>query len=185
MGTSDNVAALFRVGSCYDLVEKVINLATDDCWEVRREAIWVVSRLFLTASARHVGALVQMNGFDPICDILKVNDFEVLMIAMDALEVALQIDEEYERNYRYLIDECDGFANLEGLQSHPEEKVYEKASGIIMKFFYDGGEEENIAPVDDSKTFLFGITAKERAPLGTPPHYCYTFGDETRVNTIF
>lgn len=165
-------------------MEKVINLATDDFWEVRREAIWVVSNLFSTASARHVGALVQMDGLDPICNILKENDFEVLMIAMDALEVALQIDEEFELNYRYLIDECGGLANLEDLQSHPEEKVYEKANGIIRKFLYDGGEEENIAPVDDAKTFLFGLAAKE-PPLGTPPHYCYTFGNETRVNTNF
>ena len=67
-------------------------------------------------------------------------------MALDALEAILRTGAETGETYAVIVDEAEGLDKLEQLQEHQNSDIYEKAVGIIEKYFGTEGEEENVAP---------------------------------------
>ena len=88
-----------------DLLVKVIKLAKDGHWEVRREAIRVISNIFVRGSDQQVIGLVQLEGLNVISLSLQVKDSEMLITVLKALERVLSVAEKESLLYVKLFEE--------------------------------------------------------------------------------
>jgi len=63
--------------------------------------------------------------------------------------------------YARLIESCGGLDNIEKLQTHKKEDIYEKAVKILEDFFAAEEEDQNVAPNQNlgASTFQFGATS--------------------------
>eukprot|EP00804_Cyclotella_cryptica_P001380 CCRYP_020616-RA/>CCRYP_020616-RA protein AED:0.21 eAED:0.21 QI:184/1/1/1/0.66/0.5/4/1925/527 len=156
-GTQAQIAQVFKGG-----MNHVVNLAMDAEWEVRKEAIWVLSNIATGGTSTQVMSVVECGAIDALCSILKINDTKMLLVALDAIHNILKVGSEHGKNYVSFVDECDGLMEIENLQEHESEEVYQHAIKIIETYFGvdDNMEDENLAPVVDGNTFSFGVSQK-------------------------
>lgn len=163
-----SVAQLDSVFQHRELLERVIEIARTDRWEVRKEALWVVSNMFTTGGDNQVRTLVQQDGFAALVDALEnVQDSKILLVALEAIEVVLKLGNGLGLNYANMFDELNGIDKLEELQEHPSEDVYQKAVDIMEQYFgVEDEEDENIAPAHEDGMFSFGMNppAKQLFP---------------------
>jgi hypothetical protein len=168
-------------------VDTIVQLAIDSPWEVRKEAIWTICNIITCGKDGHLQCLVGVNGIQALGDVLAVqSDAKLLLVVLDAIEKLLQSNEEFGRNYIALFEECGGIDNLENLQEHPNDDVYEK-SGEILRLFFGGDDEEdqNLAPAQEDGTFSFGFPSKELFPAGnevSSPRVPFSFATTSDTN---
>jgi importin subunit alpha-1 len=186
-GTKKQTDALFQVNG---LVKKIVQCASDAPWEIRKEAVWAVCNILTCGTDRHMEKIVKVNGIQALCDVLKLQqDATLLLAVMDAFEKLLDADEQFDRNYKTLMDECGGVDHLEDLQQHPNNDVFEKASNLIIRYFGADDEDEDpaLAPAtQEDGTFTFGFPSKELFPEGneviTSPRVSFKFGGTSFSN---
>ena len=138
-GTHDQIDQLFKEEG---LVERVVQMACDDKWEVRREAIWFVANIFTTGTDYHLRSLVQKEGFSAIATALDVKDAKIVDVALEATDKILDVGLKLNLNYSHVFDEYGGLDKLEELQQHPSEQVYERSVEILDKYFETEEEED-------------------------------------------
>jgi len=162
-GTPDQIALILRRRN---LLESLINNASNSAWEVRKEAIWALSNICTVGSDVQVMGLVQSEGLRPLVDVLNfVNgDSNVLVAALDAVDQVLAVGDRHDKEYGPLIDEYNGIDFIEALQQHPSQAVYDKTIHILETYFgADDQEDENMAPgLTDSGTFGFGMASPKQ-----------------------
>ena len=67
-------------------------------------------------------------------------------------------------------DEADGVDKLETLQTHHNEEIYQKAVGLLDKYFgEDDDDDESLLPDAAANTFTFG------APMAPPAQAGFAF----------
>jgi len=126
-----------------------------------------------------VFALVKNFGVvTPLCSLLDVQDGNILMVVLDALEALFKCDEKSSGLLLVpaLVDEADGLERLEALQEHENHAVYTKAVHLIEAYFgaEDDDEEtgpENIAPQGSTAAFSFGLPAGGGSKMPCPPAF--------------
>jgi len=157
-GTPKQINAIVEKRS---VLQKILEMAQTAEYDVRKEAIWVVSNIFTGGTDDQVQLLAN-GGIDAMCSVLDMDDSKMVMVALDALEKALEVGEKHGRCYPQVIDECDGVDKLEALQEHGNEEIYTKVIKIIDRYFgMDEVEDENLAPEVNGDTFAFGIPSKQ------------------------
>lgn len=138
----------------------------NSAWEIKKEALWVLSNICTTGSDEHVKGLVQVGGIHPLAEVLSLKnvDTTILGATLDAIERILDVGEQYHEDYAKLFDECNGIDHLENLQEHPSNAVYQKTVKIIETYFgEDDQDDENLAPVTTATgTFGFGISSPKQ-----------------------
>ena len=140
-----------------------MQMACDDKWEVRREAIWFVANIFTTGTDYHLRSLVQKEGFSAIATALDVKDAKIVDVALEATDKILDVGLKLNLNYSHVFDEYGGLDKLEELQQHPSEQVYERSVEILDKYFETEEEEdENIAPIQADGMFGFGMAPSKQ-----------------------
>ncbi len=162
-GTHDQITLLMQNTS---LMFKLADIALNSTWEIKKEALWVLSNICTTGTDDHVKGLVQMSGLPPLAEVLSLKnaDATVLGATLDAIERILDVGERYNADYAKLFDECNGIDHLETLQEHPSNSVYQKTVKIIETYFgEDEQDDENLAPATTaSGTFGFGISSPKQ-----------------------
>jgi hypothetical protein len=162
-GTHDQITLLMRETS---LMYKLVEIALNANWEIKKEALWVLSNICTTGGDEHVKGLVQVNGLQPLADVLSLKnaDTTILGATLDAIERILDVGERHHEEFAKLFDECNGIDNLESLQEHPSNAIYQKTVKIIETFFgEDEQDDENLAPgTTSSGTFGFGIASPKQ-----------------------
>jgi importin subunit alpha-6/7 len=169
-GTKEQLDSVFQYP---DLLERVIEVARTDKWEVRKEALWVVANMFTTGQDNHVRALVQGEGFAALAEALhNINETKILAVVLEAIEAVLQLGNTLNLNYSQMFDELGGLDKLEELQEHPSEEIYEQSVKILEQYFgVEDEEDENIVPAHVNGTFHFGMNApaKQLFPEASEP----------------
>lgn len=184
-GSTGQLEAVLKASG---LMETVVDIARNDRWEVRKEALWVVSNMFTTGEEYHVRALVQRDGFTALVEALgDVKDSKMLLVLLEAIEVVLKLGNQLNLDYAHMFDELNGLDQLEDLQNHQSEQVYEKAVELLETYFgVEDEEDENIAPNTENGIFSFGVnppakqlfpeqTNDKYAPLGNQANAQYDF----------
>ena len=140
-------------------MQRVVELAMTSEWEVRKEAIWVVSNVATGGTESHVMAVVECGAIDAVCSVLDVNDSKMLLVALDAIDSILKVGQKLGKDYNSFVDECDGLRKIENLQEHESDEVYQKSVKIIEAYFgsEDAVEDENLAPLINGDIFSFGV----------------------------
>ena len=157
-GTEAQIASLLEAPG---LMATIVELARSAPWEVKKEAIWTVSNVFTGGDHIQVQRLIDLDGIDVMSEALDVNDTSIQYTALEAIENLIRVGDEHGKDYRVLVDECNGIDKIEGLQHHTNDKIYEKVVKIIEELF--GGDDhtdENLAPKTDGDTYVFGISSK-------------------------
>lgn len=80
----------------------------------------------------------------PLCDLLTCNDIKCVLVVLDGISAILSAgNRRGENKYNEYVEECGGLDNIEALQSHANDKVYEAAIGVLQTHF--------VSATDDTK----------------------------------
>ena len=94
-------------------MQHVIEMATSAEWEVRKEAIWVISNIATGGNANQVMSVVEAGAIDAVCRVLSVNDTKMLLVALDAIDQILKTGVAQNCDFLSFVDECvDGVLQL-------------------------------------------------------------------------
>ena len=148
-----------------NLVAPLIDILGRGDFKTKREACWAISN----ATAGSVGSnpdqirykkikkqflliihnryLVNQGCIKPLCDLLTCGDPRVIQVSLDGLENILKVGEmdraakgEENNGMALFIEMADGLDKIHQLQLHENQDIYNKAYGIIDKYF--GGDED-------------------------------------------
>lgn len=109
--------------------------------------------------------MVEQNLIEPMCELLQCADPRIILVALEALENLLKIGEKDSKDtgineYVLAIEEHRGVDNIEALQNHPNNEIYEKAVCILETYFQAEEEDQNTAPnVNTTNHFTFDTSS--------------------------
>lgn len=81
-----------------------------------------------------------------------MTDVKIIQVALNGLENILKLGEQLSRQtgavnqYAVLLEECYGLDKIEFLQSHENIEIYQKAFGIIERYFGSDEDDPQVAP---------------------------------------
>ena len=143
-GTPQQISAMMLVPG---LVQGVIHNLRSAEWVVRKEACWVVFNVATTGAPEHVRQLVAAEAIEPLAAMLESDDPRILCVALDAvaavLEAARKLGEETSSSVGIAFEEAGALDSLDNLQTFGDLDVYNKALGIVEKFFSPAEEDED------------------------------------------
>lgn len=121
----------------------LIGLLSSGDFEIKKEAAWALSNATSGGTPEQIRFLVEQGCIPPLCDLLDAKDVRIIIVALEGLENILrngepesgQETDDFVNYYTSLIEECDGLDKLEGLQSHPNQEIYDKAIKILEDYF--------------------------------------------------
>mmetsp|Transcript_22461 Transcript_22461/g.66594 ORF Transcript_22461/g.66594 Transcript_22461/m.66594 type:complete len:554 (-) Transcript_22461:307-1968(-) len=157
-GTKDQLSSLL---SKAEMMSTVVENAIDAEWEVRKEAVWVLSNVSTGGTDQQIASIVELGAIPALCSVLTVKDARIVLVALEAIDNILEAGLRLSVDYQTIVDECGGLDDLEELQSHENEEIYDKAITLIESYFGadEVAEDENLAPVSNGDTFSFGLPA--------------------------
>ena len=107
----------------------------------QKEAAWAVTNFTSGGTAAQLGQLVEMGALEPMCNLLNSKDSKTIIVVLEGLNnilgAAAKVDQA--EKVAVMIEECGGLDGIEALQSHDNEKVYERALHIIENYFAEVG----------------------------------------------
>lgn len=141
-GQMHQIEALINAGVFIPLLDCLMSPELD----VKKEAVWTIANVSFCGSKEHTQYLISIGVIPPLCDTLRAYDSKITSVALEALQVMLQIGEEEknagitnENNVVLAIMGCGGLENIEQLQNHADHNVYQQALHILEGYF---GTEE-------------------------------------------
>jgi HEAT repeat protein len=138
-----------------NLIPLLIQAVAHGDFRTRKEAAWAISNLTSGGSAKHIEYLVTQGVIKPLTDLLEVQDDKLIKVVLDASGNMLKAGVQADGSNRIadFFEECGGMEKIENLQSHENEKVYEKSLALIEAYFNEEEEEEETAA---GNAFSFG-----------------------------
>lgn len=99
---------------------KLIQLLSCSEFDIQKEATWAISNATSGGTTDQVLYLVQQGAVPPLCELLKVADVKVVMVALEGLENILRTARQttdliFERVVSLFV-ECGGTVMIENLQ---------------------------------------------------------------------
>ena len=122
--------------------------------------------------AARAQTLVQLGCIGPMVKMLDVNDAAVQKLMLEAVGTLFEAGETLARGkcdnpFLVPFDEAEGVDKLEALQEHTNEEIYQKAVGLLERFFAeDDDDDENLVPQAADGGFAFGAPAMPAQQMG-------------------
>jgi HEAT repeat protein len=145
------------------IIPRLITLLKNSDFDIRKEAAWALSNATSGGSSEQIRHMVECNLIEPMCELLICNDARIILVALEGIENLLKVGEKDSKDngvneYSLLIEELRGLDNIEALQNHPNNEIYEKAVSILETYFAAEEDDQNTAPnVNTSNSFTFGV----------------------------
>ncbi|XP_069462743.1 importin subunit alpha-6 [Ambystoma mexicanum] len=131
-------------------------------FRTRKEAAWAITNATSGGTPEQIGYLVALGCIKPLCDLLTVMDSKIVQVALNGLENILRLGEQESRQngmginpYCAHIEEAYGLDQIEFLQSHENQEIYQKAFSLIERYFSTEQEDSTIVPDVDEKEQQF------------------------------
>ncbi|KAK7397109.1 hypothetical protein VNO78_18276 [Psophocarpus tetragonolobus] len=111
--------------------------------DIKKEVAWVIFRVTSKGSRDNIRYLVDQGCINVLCELLTCPDPKVVSICLEGLENILEVGEadkemgQHDRVniFSQRVDECEGWDKIVNLQTHNNNEIYEKAAGIVEKFW--------------------------------------------------
>jgi hypothetical protein len=145
-GTLEQISSLIEA----EVFPRVASILVDSEFEIKKEALWAICNAVSTASPEQVYYLGEVGALLALCSVLASKEASLLVVALEGIRHFLEkgkqhlMSEDGKNPYTEQVVSCGGINKLEALQSHPNQKVYEKAYKLIVSYFeveedeYDG-----------------------------------------------
>ncbi|XP_060879657.1 importin subunit alpha-7 [Metopolophium dirhodum] len=130
----------------------LIHIMASAEFKTRKEAAWAITNATSGGTQEQIQHLVEQKCIPPLCDLLTVTDVKIIQVALNGLENILKLGEQLARQtgavnqYAVLLEECYGLDKIEFLQSHENIEIYQKAFGIIERYFGSDEDDPRVAP---------------------------------------
>ncbi|KAG5895328.1 hypothetical protein JTB14_000599 [Gonioctena quinquepunctata] len=145
-GNSEQIQKVLDAG----IMAPLLNVLQTGDFKSQKESAWAVTNYTSGGTIAQLAKLVEMGALKPLCNLLNSKDYKTVAVVLDGLANILNAANkmgEVEK-VAIMIEECGGLDGIESLQSHDNEKIYEKALNIIENYFSDSGMDDNLpAPV--------------------------------------
>ena len=73
-----------------EIMKKLMDLAIQDTFDVRRECVWAISNATSGASEEQLEILINLQAVEALCSILNTNEPRTLAIALEGIENLLK-----------------------------------------------------------------------------------------------
>ncbi|XP_018572553.1 importin subunit alpha-1 [Anoplophora glabripennis] len=136
-------------------------LQTGD-FKSQKEAAWAVTNYTSGGTIAQLAKLVEMGALKPMCNLLNSKDYKTVVVVLDGLANILNAANkmgEVEK-VAILIEECGGLDSIEALQTHDNEKIYEKALSVIENYFSETTAEDMPGPTTADGQIQFSATTQ-------------------------
>eukprot|EP01043_Picozoa_sp_COSAG02_P060364 COSAG02_NODE_7871_length_2810_cov_3.125046_2_plen_553_part_00 len=174
-GNKDQIQKVIDCGLIPPLVQL---LATAD-FDIKKEVAWAISNVTEGGTAEQIRYLVRQQCIRPLCDLLTVQDYRIVNVALKGIKHILQVGEEDKEksetkmnDYARLVDEADGEGRLKTLRSASNDEVNGWATEILETYFGLDKEQQTDAAASQAPAFSF---ASEPATTATAPAPAFSF----------
>ncbi|XP_066153240.1 importin subunit alpha-1-like [Euwallacea fornicatus] len=156
-GNSEQIQKVIDAG----IVPVLLQVLSTGDFKSQKEAVWAVTNYTSGGTITQLAKLVELGCIKPLCNLLNSKDFKIVSIVLDGLNNILRAAQHLGETEKIavLIEECGGLDLIESLQSHDNEKIYEKALAIIENFFSDTQLDEMPAPNTENGQIAFSSEA--------------------------
>ncbi|XP_044757189.1 importin subunit alpha-1 [Coccinella septempunctata] len=122
----------------------------------QKEAAWAVTNFTSGGTTEQLVTLVGMGVIRPMCNLLNAKDAKTVLVILDGLANILTAASKVGQvnEIAIMIEECGGLDSVESLQTHENEKVLEKAYGIIENFFSEEDDTFDCKPTTTADGML-------------------------------
>lgn len=146
------------------IIPRLILLLKNADFDIKKEAAWALSNATSGGSSEQIRYMVDNNLVEPLCELLTCGDARIILVALEGLENLLKVgekdsNENGSNEYANLIEECGGLDNIEGLQSHSNNEIYEKVVNLLETYFAAEEDDQNTAPNVSEGAFTFGMAS--------------------------
>lgn len=147
-----------------NIIPPLVNVLGGAEFDVQKEAAWAISNATSGGNDDQIKYLVVQGVIPPLCNLFICANPKMIMVAMEGIENILRVGKKEAHlngtnKFGDNVEECGGLDKLEGLQSHDNGEIYEKAHSIL-KTYFDPEEEEDagITPevTGNGQQFHFG-----------------------------
>ncbi|KAJ5072969.1 importin subunit alpha-4 [Anaeramoeba ignava] len=152
-----------------EIIPRLLSLMNSSDFQMRQEAAWVLSNIITYGNVENIDFLVQNGAIKSLCNLLEINDTDIIILVLDALLAVLEAGEKFGNDinrYATIIEESDGLNHINNLFTHNNEDIYLKSLEIIQRFFTnEDSEDDSIMPDiienDNQPRFSFGTPDSE------------------------
>lgn len=147
-----------------NIIPHLVSILKTSVFDIQKEAAWAISNATSGGEDEQIRFLVAQGVIPPLCDLFTCADPKMIMVAMEAIENILRVGKKdatttgSANRYSDHVEECGGLDNLEMLQRHDNEEIYDKAVKILRNYFdSEEAEDATIVPeVNAGGQFVFG-----------------------------
>ncbi|XBI98848.1 hypothetical protein VPH35_019039 [Triticum aestivum] len=125
-----------------DVMNHVIVLLKTSETDLKKEAAWAISNAASGGSSNQIQYLVSRGCLEPLCNVLKYQDVDLVYTCLEGLqnileegEIGKQGNESTTNPYAQFILENGGLDNLEDLQDFDNDAVYKLAMKLLEKYW--------------------------------------------------
>lgn len=159
-GTEDQVQNVIDAG----LIPYIIKALAEGEFQTQKEAAWAISNLTVSGGPAQVAYTVQCGAIPPFCNLLAVQDPQIIHVVLDGLTNILKLSGEDYDKICLIIEECGGLDKIEALQNHENSEIYKLAYQIIEKYFSNDvdNEDESVVPEQNQQgQYQFNVKSNE------------------------
>ncbi|KAK1291387.1 Importin subunit alpha-1 [Acorus calamus] len=109
-----------------NIIHPLVGLLQYAEFDLKKEAAWAISNATSGGSSGQIQFLVTEGCIKPLCDLLTCSDPRIVTVCLEGLENILKA----------------GLDKIEGLQSHNNSEIYEKAVRILERYWDEDEDEE-------------------------------------------
>jgi len=160
-GTSTQIESVIES----EIFPKLIEMLNTSEFDIQKEAAWAVSNATSGGTTQQIIYIVQQGALPPLINLLSVNDTKIVTVALEGIENILKaglegIDENGNNPMATLVAEYNGIEQIEALQNHDNNNIYQRAVKIIETYFgTEDDDDVDLAPAlqDHGRQFGFGF----------------------------
>lgn len=114
--------------------------------------------------------MVSCGVIEPLCNLLSIEDSQVLQVALDGLlNILKNSSPDTVNGLCDDIERCGGLDKIERLQEHPNEQLYNMAFEIIDTYFNEENEEDpSLMPTSTTGQFQFSTNNNSTTTTSFP-----------------
>lgn len=141
-GNSEQIQKVLDAG----ILPPLLHVLQTGDFKSQKEAAWAVTNFTSGGNIGQLSKIVGLGALKPMCNLLNSKDYKTVMVVLDGLNNILNAANKLGdvEKVAIMVEECGGLDGIEALQSHDNEKIYEKALTIIENYFSEGGADENV-----------------------------------------